>query len=197
MNFLEKLVTASRRQNSLLCVGLDPEPERLAWLALMPAVTTGLYYALPPRLQNLPAILFLPQVLAYLGLAIWASQNTAVPKRLGLRLHQLGQGLRWGLGTGLILGVLNVSVILWLVPLVDGDIYFLRNTPHARLPVVVMLPWGIVLIAVLVELNFRGFLLGRLLSLCQSSRLRHHPTAGPALGSMLAIAGASAFSLGT
>jgi len=121
---------------------LDPEPERLAWLALMPAVTTGLYYALPPRLQNLPAILFLPQVLAYLGLAIWVSQNTAIPKRLGLRLPQLGQGLRWGLGVGLILGVLNVSVILWLVPLMDGDIYFLRDTPHARLPVVVMLPWA-------------------------------------------------------
>jgi orotidine-5'-phosphate decarboxylase len=29
MNFLEKLVAASRRQNSLLCVGLDPEPHRL------------------------------------------------------------------------------------------------------------------------------------------------------------------------
>ena len=29
MNFLEKLVAASRRQNSLLCVGLDPEPQRL------------------------------------------------------------------------------------------------------------------------------------------------------------------------
>src|SRR5579859_4929027 len=29
MNFLEKLLTASRRQNSLLCVGLDPEPKRL------------------------------------------------------------------------------------------------------------------------------------------------------------------------
>ena len=86
----------------------------------MPAVTTGLYYALPPRLQNLPAILFLPQVLAYLGLAIWVSQNTAIPKRLGLRLPQLGQGVRWGLGVGLILGVLNVSVILWLVPLMDG-----------------------------------------------------------------------------
>jgi len=28
MNFLEKLVTASRQQNSLLCVGLDPEPGR-------------------------------------------------------------------------------------------------------------------------------------------------------------------------
>ncbi|MFL5659944.1 MAG: orotidine-5'-phosphate decarboxylase [Ktedonobacteraceae bacterium] len=29
MNFLDKLLTASRQQNSLLCVGLDPEPERL------------------------------------------------------------------------------------------------------------------------------------------------------------------------
>src|SRR5215471_14579493 len=28
MNFLEKLLTASRQQNSLLCVGLDPEPSR-------------------------------------------------------------------------------------------------------------------------------------------------------------------------
>ena len=28
MNFLEKLLTASRQQNSLLCVGLDPEPGR-------------------------------------------------------------------------------------------------------------------------------------------------------------------------
>jgi len=28
MNFLEKLLTASRQQDSLLCVGLDPEPER-------------------------------------------------------------------------------------------------------------------------------------------------------------------------
>ncbi len=28
MNFLDKLLAASRQQNSLLCVGLDPEPER-------------------------------------------------------------------------------------------------------------------------------------------------------------------------
>lgn len=28
MNFLEKLLHVSRRQNTLLCVGLDPEPER-------------------------------------------------------------------------------------------------------------------------------------------------------------------------
>jgi orotidine-5'-phosphate decarboxylase len=29
MNFLDKLLAASRQHNSLLCVGLDPEPERL------------------------------------------------------------------------------------------------------------------------------------------------------------------------
>jgi orotidine-5'-phosphate decarboxylase len=40
MNFLEKLVTASRRQNSLLCVGLDPEPDRLpARLREVPVAT--------------------------------------------------------------------------------------------------------------------------------------------------------------
>jgi len=167
------------------------ESERLAGLALLPVLTTGLYYTLPPRLQNLPAILFLPQALAYLGMAIWATQNTAIPKRLGLMLHQLSQGLRWGLGTGLILGFLNVSFILWLVPLLDGDINFLRETLHARLPVVVMLPWAILIIAVAVELNFRGFLLGRLLTLCQSAQLGRYTRIGPALAPAFAIGGAS------
>jgi orotidine-5'-phosphate decarboxylase len=38
MQFLEKLLAASRQQNSLLCVGLDPEPERFpAQLQIMPA----------------------------------------------------------------------------------------------------------------------------------------------------------------
>src|SRR5260370_6468407 len=40
MKFLEKLLTASRRQNSLLCVGLDPEPKRLpAELRQVPEAT--------------------------------------------------------------------------------------------------------------------------------------------------------------
>lgn len=38
MNFLDKLITASRQQNSLLCVGLDPEPSRFpAQLRGLPA----------------------------------------------------------------------------------------------------------------------------------------------------------------
>jgi len=159
----------------------DTQPERLAGLALLPVLTTGLFYTLPPRLQYQPAILFLPQVLAYLGLAVWATQNSHITERLGLKLHQLRQGLRWGGATGLILGLLNVSVILRVVPWLGGDIEFLRETQHAQVPVVLMLPWTILLIAVAIELNFRGFLLGRLLALCETSWLGQRAWTGPLL----------------
>jgi hypothetical protein len=43
------------------------------------------------------------------------------------------------------------------------DITFLKATPHAQLPVILMIPWFICGIALFVELNFRGFILGRLL----------------------------------
>jgi len=164
---------------------ISEDPERLASLALPPLVVTGLYYALPTRLQSQPAILFLPQTLAYLGLAVWTLRNGEIARRLGLRLDQLVQGLRWGVLAGLILGVVNVSVILWLVPRLGGDISFLRETPHAQLPTALMLPWLILLIAVAVELNFRGFLLGRLLALCARAG------AGPALAATSAIAGSA------
>ena len=44
-----------------------------------------------------------------------------------------------------------------------------------------MLPWLIILIAVGVELNFRGFLLGRLLALCESRAFGKRPEIGPVL----------------
>ncbi len=45
MNFLDKLLTASRQQNSLLCVGLDPEPDRLpAQLHDMPVARAVSYF---------------------------------------------------------------------------------------------------------------------------------------------------------
>lgn len=143
----------------------DAAGERFAWLALLPLLSTGLYYALPLRLQAESVIQFLPQALAYLGLIIWAGSNQNPGLRLGLAPRQIGQGLRWGLATGLFLGGLNVSVILYLVPLLGGDIAFLRRTPHAQAPTILMLPWFILFIAVFVELIFRGFLLGRLLAL--------------------------------
>ncbi|MFO0733353.1 MAG: hypothetical protein U0361_20780 [Nitrospiraceae bacterium] len=43
-----------------------------------------------------------------------------------------------------------------------GFDHFLADTPHARIPLWLMPPWFIAFIAFMVELNFRGFLLGRL-----------------------------------
>jgi membrane protease YdiL (CAAX protease family) len=144
---------------------VEPERERYAGLALLPVLSTVSFYALPAQLQADSVLQFFPQALAYLGLAVWAGLNDRVVQRLGLASEGLGVGLRWGVGTGLILGTINVSVILWLVPFLGGDISFLRETPHARVPPALMLPWVIVLIAIFVEVNFRGFLLGRLLVL--------------------------------
>jgi orotidine-5'-phosphate decarboxylase len=45
MNFLDKLLAASRKQNSLLCVGLDPESDRLpAQLHDMPTIRAITYF---------------------------------------------------------------------------------------------------------------------------------------------------------
>jgi len=155
--------------------------EQRTWLALLPMASTALYYALPRRLQTYTPIQFVPQLLGYLGLLLWARRNSHISERLGLARTRISQGLRWGIITGLILGCLNVSVILWFVPLLGGDIFFLRETPHARIPAIFMLPWLIILIAVGVELNFRGFLLGRLLAVRAGTSLRTQATIAPAL----------------
>ncbi len=159
-------------------------PERSAWLAWLPIGATALFYALPSDFQSHRAIQFLPQVLAYVALAVWSTCNTSLTARLGLQPSRVGQGLRWGLATGLILGSLNVAVILWIVPALGQGITFLRDTPHARIPAAVMLPWSIAAIAVFVEVNFRGFLLGRLLVLAE----RMAPALPPPLASGLAVA---------
>lgn len=157
-------------------------PERSAWLAWLPVAATALFYVLPPDLQIHRAFQFLPQLAAYVALAAWSTCNTSLIDRLGLQPVCFGQGLRWGLVTGLGLGAVNVAVILLLVPALGQDITFLRDTPHARLPAAVMLPWLIAAIAVFVEVNFRGFLLGRLLALIQ----RMAPALSPPLASGLA-----------
>ena len=56
-------------------------------------------------------------------------------------------------------------MILSAYPYLGYDISFLKTTLHGRLPLLVMVPWFICGIALLVELNFRGFLLGRLAAL--------------------------------
>ena len=139
--------------------------ERGAPLALLPIASTFGYYVLPSTLQSLTVVQFGPQMLAYGAMAWWATQNSAIASRVGLRLPGIYEGLRWGVMTGLLLGFLNTCVILAVLPSLGYDITFLKHTPHARLPFLVMMPWFICAIAVFVELNFRGFLVGRLAAL--------------------------------
>ena len=153
---------------------MAPEPERPiqaraaergAALALLPVAATLDYYILPASLQTQTLVQFAPQILAYLALSLWAAHNRNIVSRLGLEKGKVRDGLRWGLLTGLLLGGLNTFVILSAYPYLGYDISFLTTTPHAQLPVFVMVPWFICAIALFVEINFRGFLLGRLVSL--------------------------------
>ncbi|MDQ6735007.1 MAG: CPBP family intramembrane metalloprotease [Nitrospirota bacterium] len=157
-----------------------PQVEQWSELALIPVLATAGYYVLPAELQKSSAVQFLPQLLAYCSLALWAIKNKAASIRLGLAWSQLSQGLQWGLPVGVTLGAVNAMVILWIVPWLGADIDFLRDTPHARMPVLIMLPWAILLIAIGVELNFRGFLLGRLLALSHRAWFSEHRPIGSA-----------------
>ncbi|MEO5631228.1 MAG: CPBP family intramembrane glutamic endopeptidase [Nitrospiraceae bacterium] len=136
-----------------------------AALALLPIAATLAFYALPASLQEQTLVLFAPQIIAYLALSFWAAHNRDVIARLGLEKGNLRNGLRWGLPTGLLLGCMNTFVILSAYPHLGYDISFLKTTPHGRLPLMAMVPWFICGIAFLIELNFRGCLLGRLSAL--------------------------------
>jgi membrane protease YdiL (CAAX protease family) len=139
--------------------------ERGALLALLPIAATIDYYALPGWLQEQVLIQFAPQLIGYLALALWAAHNDSVLGRIGLERGLWIRGAKLGIVTGLLLGCLNSLVILHGLPWLGWDISFLKHTPHARVPVLVMVPWFISVIAIAVEVNFRGFLLGRLAAL--------------------------------
>ncbi len=141
--------------------------ERASWLALIPLCLTGLFYLLPAWSQRNPLFQFLPQLAGYGALAVWWTCNPHALSGLGLSRGRLNQGLLWGLGTGCVLGVVNTTVMLRVIPALGGEITFLLGTPHASVPTLVMIPWLSVVIAAGVELHFRGFLLGRLESGCR------------------------------
>jgi hypothetical protein len=151
-----------------------PTDERGAALALLPVAATLDYYALPDWLQAQPLVQFAPQLIAYLAFALWATHNGSVTIRIGLQWAHWPRGATWGTVTGLILGSLNTFVILHVVPSLDGDITFLKDTPHAQIPFLIMVPWFIAGIALFVECNFRGFVLGRLAAL--ETAVWRHPS---------------------
>lgn len=163
---------------------MSPEPapllrttqdkERGAALALLPIAATLDYYALPQPWQNQTFVQFAPQIMGYLALALWATHNHPIIPRLGLSRASLRPGIKPGLCTGIALGAFNSLVILVIVPSLGYDISFLKDTPHAQVPVLVMVPWFIVVIACFVEINFRGFVLQRLARL-ESSLWKSEP----------------------
>lgn len=150
-----------------------PTDERGAALALLPVAATLDYYALPEWLQIQPLVQFAPQLIGYLGFALWASHNGSIAARIGLQASLWRRGAQLGVVTGVALGCVNALIILQIVPFMGWEITFLKDTPHARVPVQIMVPWFISMIALLVELNFRGFLLGRLAAL--ESMMWRHP----------------------
>ena len=145
--------------------------ERGAGLVLLPVLATIFFDLTPNQWQDYTLLQFLPQGLAYLGLLIWIGLNTHIVRKFGLEPERLLTGAAWGIAVGLLLGAINLLVILKGIPWLGIDITFLRETPHAKIPFWLMMPWCIVLIACFVEINFRGFLLGRLLALGLPSTL--------------------------
>src|SRR2546425_12530421 len=102
-------------------------------------------------------------------LALWIASSTSWRAALRLDITGMRDGLKWGALVGVALGAVNLSLILLIIPALGGDVLFLRETPHAKAPAWVMFPLGIAVIGMLVELNFRGFQLGRLLTLLGQS----------------------------
>jgi membrane protease YdiL (CAAX protease family) len=96
---------------------------------------------------------------------VWCAVNDRRLDRLFLVSHNLKKSLMLGGLVGLFTGLINLWVIIKLTPWLGYSFDFLRDTPHARMPFAVMVPWGIVLIAVFVEINFRGFMMGRFMAM--------------------------------
>lgn len=154
---------------------MTPHEEKAAGLTLLPILATIGFYLLPANWQSQPAVQFAPQFIAYLALGFWAVHNVDRLPRLGLESNNIRAGLGWGTLVGISLGCMNTAIILFVIPTLGGNIDFLANTPHARIPPWIMVPWLILVIAILVEVNFRGFLLGRLLTLFASEPHNLHP----------------------
>src|SRR6266581_7261921 len=89
MNFLDKLLATSRQQNSLLCVGLDPEPERfpaqLQNMTVAKAVTyfcQGIIEATAPYVCAFKPNLAFFEVLGPEGMYIFREVLRAIPAHI-------------------------------------------------------------------------------------------------------------------
>ncbi len=122
-------------------LGLNNNPsEPAAALATLPVLATAAFYVLPPSYQSQTLWQFIPQILGYACLVFWAGLNTNVIAKLGLQSKKLTPGIKTGLWVGMLLGSFNTMLILFAAPALGFEIGFLRETPHAQIPPVVMSP---------------------------------------------------------
>jgi len=155
----------SGKPDRTMALQKNPPNEVVTGLAILPILATVSFYLLPESWQAHRLCQFAPQIIAYVSFGIWAVCNAGIIHKLGLQPTKISAGVRLGLLIGLLLGSFNTTLIVYGAPALGLDIEFLRNVPHAHMPLTIMVPWFIVFIAIAVEVNFRGFLLGRLLAL--------------------------------
>lgn len=144
------------------------QKERWSGLSIFPAVLTVTYPLWSPSAYDSLWPTLIPQISAYACLALWCAANDRRLDRLFLVSHHLKKSLLLGGLVGILTGLINLWVIVKLTPWLGYSYDFLRDTPHARMPLAFMVPWGIVLIAVFVEINFRGFMMGRFMAMTEN-----------------------------
>lgn len=141
--------------------------ERSNWLVFIPIAANIIYYLLPIKTTNI-ILLFSPQLISYLMMISWAWING----RTGIKIswHNYKGFFGYGVIAGLFTGITNLFFILKVTEWLGLSYELLRETPHARIPPLLMMPLGIILISAFVEVNFRGFIMNRLLSVLGKGR---------------------------
>lgn len=149
---------------------INQEIERWSLGALLiPLSATFFYYIFLFPSDRLLHV-FLPLVLSSFALAAWLIQNSDRSEKLYLCRKGWREAISKGMAFGIVLGFSNLLVITRISPWLGYSNEFLRETPHAGFPLWAMFPFGILAVSFIVELLFRGWILGRLLRLFRAKR---------------------------
>ncbi len=142
-------------------VSRSSSKEPSSWLLLIPLGSILVYYIFFYPSSHL-LLVFTPLILTLFSLIGWWRWDGGGFQHLRLRKEGLKEAVLMGAGAGAVLALFNLFVILKLTVWFGHSYDFLQQTPHAHLPIWLMLPFGILLISFIVELLFRGWILGRL-----------------------------------
>jgi len=140
--------------------------ERCNWLVFIPILANIVYFMFPPKETNI-AFLFIPQILSYVTMILWSCIN----KKFNIRINPANYkaSIIYGFAAGLITGAINLFFILKVTGWLGQDYEFLRETPHAKIPFLLMMPFGIIMVSSFVEINFRGFIMSRFLTMFRNN----------------------------